>query len=45
LAYGLEKKGTGTVAVYDLGGGIFEIQSSTLPTGCSRSSQPTAIPF
>ncbi len=25
LAYGLEKKGTGTVAVYDLGGGTFDI--------------------
>ena len=25
LAYGLEKKGSGTVAVYDLGGGTFDI--------------------
>ena len=25
LAYGLEKRGTGTVAVYDLGGGTFDI--------------------
>jgi molecular chaperone DnaK len=25
LAYGLEKKGTGTVAVYDLGGGTFDV--------------------
>ncbi len=25
LAYGMEKKGTGTVAVYDLGGGTFDI--------------------
>ncbi|HZH25774.1 MAG TPA: molecular chaperone DnaK [Azospirillaceae bacterium] len=25
LAYGLEKKGTGTIAVYDLGGGTFDI--------------------
>ena len=25
LAYGLEKKGTGTVAIYDLGGGTFDI--------------------
>jgi molecular chaperone DnaK len=25
LAYGMEKKGTGTVAVYDLGGGTFDV--------------------
>ena len=25
LAYGLEKKGTGTIAIYDLGGGTFDI--------------------
>jgi molecular chaperone DnaK len=25
LAYGLEKKGTGTIAVYDLGGGTFDV--------------------
>ncbi len=25
LAYGLERKGTGTIAVYDLGGGTFDI--------------------
>jgi molecular chaperone DnaK len=25
LAYGLEKKGSGTIAVYDLGGGTFDI--------------------
>ena len=25
LAYGLEKKGAGTIAVYDLGGGTFDI--------------------
>ena len=25
LAYGLDKKGTGTIAVYDLGGGTFDI--------------------
>ncbi|HEX5453680.1 MAG TPA: molecular chaperone DnaK [Stellaceae bacterium] len=25
LAYGMEKKGTGTIAVYDLGGGTFDI--------------------
>jgi len=25
LAYGLDKKGSGTVAVYDLGGGTFDV--------------------
>src|SRR5438552_10445186 len=25
LAYGMDKKGTGTIAVYDLGGGTFDI--------------------
>src|SRR5258708_17131889 len=25
LAYGLERKGTGTIAVYDLGGGTFDV--------------------
>ena len=25
LAYGLEKKGTGTIAIYDLGGGTFDV--------------------
>jgi molecular chaperone DnaK len=31
LAYGMERKGTGTIAVYDLGGGTFDI--STLEIG------------
>src|SRR6185295_12463870 len=31
LAYGLEKKGTGTISVYDLGGGTFDV--STLEIG------------
>jgi molecular chaperone DnaK len=31
LAYGMEKKGSGTIAVYDLGGGTFDI--STLEIG------------
>ncbi len=25
LAYGLDKKGSGTIAVYDLGGGTFDV--------------------
>src|SRR5579885_3026779 len=28
LAYGLEKKGTGIIAVYDLGGGTFEVKAT-----------------
>src|SRR6266403_260677 len=31
LAYGMERKGTGTIAVYDLGGGTFDV--STLEIG------------
>ena len=33
LAYGLEKKGTGTVAVYDLGGGTFNISILDIADG------------
>ncbi len=33
LAYGLEKKGTGTVAVYDLGGGTFDISILDIAEG------------
>src|SRR6201995_3636425 len=33
LAYGLEKKGTGKVAVYDLGGGTFDISILDIPEG------------
>src|SRR3569833_1311480 len=28
LAYGMDKKGSGTIAVYDLGGGAFEVKST-----------------
>src|ERR1700756_5511715 len=28
LAYGMERKGTGTIAVYDLGDGVFEVKST-----------------
>ena len=33
LAYGLEKKGTGTIAVYDLGGGTFDISILDIAEG------------
>src|SRR6201984_2214665 len=33
LAYGLEKKGTGTIAVYDLGGGTFDVSVLELGDG------------
>ena len=36
LAYGLDKKNTGVIAVYDLGGGTFDISSSKSATACSR---------
>src|SRR5690348_17440384 len=36
LAYGLEKKGSGTIAVYDLGGGTLDRKSTRL-----NSSHPS----
>jgi molecular chaperone DnaK len=36
LAYGLEKKGSGVIAVYDLGGGTFDIPCWRSATACSR---------
>ncbi len=33
LAYGLEKRGTGTIAVYDLGGGTFDVSVLELGEG------------
>jgi len=42
LAYGLDKKKNGIVAVYDLGGGTFDISISSCTTASSRSSPPTA---
>ena len=44
LAYGLDKKGGGTIAVYDLGGGTFDISILEIGDGVFRSSPPTAIP-
>ena len=42
LAYGLDKKETKTIAVYDLGGGTFDVSSWKSATACSRSSPPMA---
>ncbi len=33
LAYGLEKKGSGTIAVYDLGGGTFDVSNLEIGDG------------
>ncbi len=33
LAYGMEKKGTGTIAVYDLGGGTFDVSCLEIGDG------------
>src|SRR5439155_9677142 len=33
LAYGLDKRGTGTIAVYDLGGGTFDCSILSLAEG------------
>ena len=42
LAYGLDKKTDETIAVYDLGGGTFDITVLQIATACSRSRRPTA---
>ena len=42
LAYGLDKKQNGIVAVYDLGGGTFDISILKRMTASSKSSRPTA---
>ena len=44
LAYGLDKKKDETVAVYDLGGGTFDISILEIGEAWSRSRRPTAIP-
>jgi molecular chaperone DnaK len=36
LAYGLDKKDSKTIAVYDLGGGTFDITILKSTTACSR---------
>ena len=42
LAYGLERKTTEKIVVFDLGGGTFDVSSSRSPRACSASSAPTA---
>jgi molecular chaperone DnaK len=44
LAYGLDKKADEKIAVYDLGGGTFDISVSKSATACSRCSRPTVTP-
>ena len=44
LAYGLDKKANEKIAVFDLGGGTFDIPSWRSETMWSRSRPPTAIP-
>jgi molecular chaperone DnaK len=42
LAYGLDRAKEGTIAVYDLGGGTFDISILKLRDGISKCSPPTA---
>ena len=44
LAYGLDKKKNEKIAVFDLGGGTFDISVLDVATASSRSSRPTATP-
>ena len=44
LAYGLDKGKGGVIAVYDLGGGTFDLSILEIGDGCSRSRPPTATP-
>ncbi len=44
LAYGLDKKQNGVVAVYDLGGGTFDISILKLKDGIFEVSPPMATP-
>jgi len=36
LAYGMEKKKAGTVAIYDLGGGTFDVSILEIGDACSK---------
>ena len=44
LAYGLDKKKDEKIAVYDLGGGTFDISILEVGEASSRSTRPTATP-
>jgi molecular chaperone HscA len=43
IAYGLDNASEGVYAVYDLGGGTFDISILRLTRACSKSSPPAAI--
>lgn len=43
LAYGMDKKANGTIAVYDLGGGTFDISILEIGDGVFEVNPPTAI--
>jgi hypothetical protein len=43
IAYGLDNASEGVYAVYDLGGGTFDISILRSRAACSRCSRPTAI--
>jgi molecular chaperone DnaK len=45
LAYGLDKKKDEKIAVFDLGGGTFDIRFWNWATVCLRSNPPMAIPI
>jgi len=45
LAYGLDRKHDEKIAVYDLGGGTFDISILELGEGASRSRRPMATPI
>jgi len=44
LAYGLDKSKSGTIAVYDLGGGTFDVSILEIGDGVFEVSRPTATP-
>src|SRR6202012_5022804 len=45
LAYGLDKKSSGTIAVYDLGGGTFDVSVLEIGDGVFEVKSTTGDPF
>src|ERR1700744_2809931 len=45
LAYGMDKKSAGTIAVYDLGGGTFDISVLEIGCGVFEVKSPNGDPF